>query len=59
MNGPSDLNMTKEVKPNDTITFTFAVNIPNRTGDTNTIWVMTNPDGLNFYSVTLKLNVID
>jgi hypothetical protein len=59
MNAPSDLNMTKEVKPNDTITFTFAVNIPNRTGDTNTIWVVTNPDGLNFYSVTLRLNVID
>jgi hypothetical protein len=51
--------MTKEVKPNDTITFTFAVNIPTKTGETNTVWVMTNAEGLNFYSVYLKLNVID
>lgn len=53
----NDLNMTKEVKPNETVEILFQLTAPDSAKTTSTVWVMTNAEGVNFYSVYLKLNV--
>lgn len=57
MGSPNDLNLTKEVKPNETVEIVFQLTAPDKSGETNTVWVLTNADGVNFFSVYLKLVV--
>lgn len=59
MEAPNDLNMTKEVKPGDTIQFTFQMRAPNTVKDTNTVFVLSNPDGANFYSFYINLSITE
>ncbi len=59
MGSPNDLNLTKDVKPNETVEITFLMTAPSTKGTTNTIWVMTNADGINFYSVYMELEIVD
>ncbi|WP_322510110.1 NBR1-Ig-like domain-containing protein [Anaerolinea sp.] len=59
MGSPNDLNLTKEVKPKDTVEIVFELTAPDKTGKTNTIWVLTNDQGINFYSVYLSIEVVE
>lgn len=55
MGAPNDLNLTKEVKPGESITILFQMTAPSTKMDTNTVFVLTNKDGVNFYSMFVKL----
>lgn len=59
MGSPNDLNLTKEVKPNQTVEIVFEATAPSTKAKTNSIFVLTNADGQNFYSVFLALEIID
>lgn len=59
LGSPNDLNLIKDVKPNETVEILFEATAPAEKGVTNTIWVLSNADGVNFYSVFLDLEVID
>lgn len=59
MDSPKDLNLTQEVKPNDSIEITFTLIAPSEKKTTNSVWVLSNADGQNFYSVFLKLEITD
>jgi len=59
MGSPNDLNLLKDVKPNETVEIVFEATAPGEKGMTNTIWVLSNADGINFYSVFLDLEVIE
>jgi len=59
MGSPNDLNLTKEVKPNQTVEILFEATGPSKAGKTNTIWVLTNAEGQNFYSVFMDLAFIE
>lgn len=59
MGSPNDVVMTKEVPPGDTITLSFVMKASDKKGAKRTIWVLQNPDGVNFYSLYLETNVID
>jgi len=59
MGSPNDLNLLKEVKPNETVEIVFEATAPSKLGKTNTIWVLTNAEGQNFYSVFMDLEFID
>jgi hypothetical protein len=53
----SDIKFPKEVKPGETIDLTVPMRAPTSTGDYTTIWVLTNDQGVNFYTVTLTIKV--
>ena len=55
--GSSDIRFPKEVKPNESVDLTLSMKAPNRAGDFTTIWVLTNADGANFYTLTLNIKV--
>ncbi len=57
MGSPNDLQMTKDVPPNDTITMIFTLTAPSSGGNKKVIWVVRNADGVNFYSLWLELNI--
>jgi hypothetical protein len=59
LGSPNDLNLIKDVKPNETVEILFEATAPAEKGVTNTIWVLSNADGVNFYSVFLDLEIID
>jgi len=59
LGSPNDLNLLKDVKPNETVEILFEATAPAEKTNTNTIWVLSNADGINFYSVFLDLEVID
>ncbi len=59
LGSPNDLNLTKEVKPDQTVEIVFEATAPSTKGKTETIWVMTNAEGQNFYSVFMDLEFID
>lgn len=59
MGSPNDVNFTKTVKPGETITLNFTMGGVSTLGAKNTIWVLQNPDGVNFYSLYLKTDVVD
>ncbi|MBI4926933.1 MAG: hypothetical protein HY835_04150 [Anaerolineae bacterium] len=59
MGSPDSVSLPKDVKPNDTVEIVFGVTAPDKKGLTNTIWVLTNKDGLNFASVYLQLEITD
>jgi len=57
MGSPYDLNLREEVPPNGETTLTFEMTAPDSAGQKRIIWVLQNPDGVNFYSLYLELNV--
>lgn len=59
MDAPKDLNLTKEVKPGESAEILFTLIAPGSPKITDTIWVLSNADGQNFYSVFLKLEITD
>jgi hypothetical protein len=59
MGSPNDVVMTKDVKPGDSITLAFTMKAGDSLGKKQTIWVMQNPEGVNFYSLWLETNVIN
>ena len=42
------ISFGKEVKPGETIDLTIQLKAPSTAGDHNTLWVLTNADGINF-----------
>jgi hypothetical protein len=59
MGSPNDIMMTKEVKPGETITLNFVMKGMDSQGKKRTIWVLQNPDAVNFYSLWLDTEVVD
>jgi hypothetical protein len=59
LGGPKDLNLTKEVKPGETVEILFTLVAPDTKKNTETVWVLTNANGQNFYNVYLKLEITD
>lgn len=59
MGSPRDVVMTKEVPPGDSITLSFVMKASDKKGAKRTIWVLQNPDGVNFYSLYLDTDIID
>jgi hypothetical protein len=59
MNAPKDLNLTKEVKPNESIEILFTMIAPGEKKNTNSVWVLSNANGQNFYNVFLALEITD
>lgn len=57
MNSPASINLPKTVPPNDSVQLSFELTAPGKTGEYNSMWVLTNADGVNFYSIYLKINV--
>ncbi len=57
MGSPNDFQMTKDVKPGETIELIFTLTAPNSSGSKKVIWVLRNADGVNFYSLWLELNI--
>lgn len=55
--GASDIRFPKEVKPNENVDLTLSMKAPTKAGDYTTIWVLTNADGQNFYTLTLNIKV--
>lgn len=55
--GASDIRFPKEVKPNENVDLTLSMKAPSKAGDYNTIWVLTNANGQNFYTLTLNIKV--
>jgi len=55
MSSPNDTNLTKEVKPGETVSIPFLLIAPDSGGKTHTIWTLSNADGVNFYYVTMDL----
>ncbi len=48
MGSPNDFQMTKDVKPGDTIQLIFTLTAPDSAGTKKIIWVVQNADGVNF-----------
>lgn len=59
MGSPNDVVMTKEVKPGESITLNFVMKAGDSVGTKRTIWVLQNPDAVNFYSLWLDTQVIE
>jgi hypothetical protein len=59
MSGPNDTNLIKDVPPGESAVITFTMVAPDTAGNTSTVWVLTNADGANFYSVNLDLAITD
>ncbi len=57
MGSPKNINMTKEVKPGDSIELVFTMKASDTAGKKKTIWVVQNADGVNFYSLWLDTEV--
>ncbi len=48
LGAPATVKFPKEVKPGDTVELSVNMRTPNNAGSYNSIWVLTNADGLNF-----------
>ena len=55
----SDIKFPKEVKPNETLDLSLRMEAPHKPGDYTTIWVLSNNEGANFYTLTLNIKVAD
>lgn len=55
LGAPNDYYLTNEVKPGESVTIIFEMKPAASKGETNTIFVLTNKDGVNFYSMYLRL----
>jgi hypothetical protein len=59
LESPADINLISDVAPGENATITFTLIAPDDPGETNTVWVLTNADGANFYSVNLLLTITE
>ena len=59
MSEPKDINLTKDVKPGETVEIKFELVAPDSVGKSTNIWVMSTDLGVNFYVVTLDLETIN
>jgi len=59
MDSPADTNLLNDVAPGENAVITFTLIAPDAPGETNTVWVLTNADGVNFYSVNLVLTITE
>lgn len=55
--GGSDIKFPKEVKPGESVDLSVSMRAPTSAGEYTTIWVLTNDQGVNFYTVTLTIKV--
>ncbi len=55
--GADDLKFSGTVKPGETTNVTMDMTAPNKLGEYNSIWVITNTEGRNFGSFTLSIKV--
>lgn len=55
--GLNDFNIRDNVAPGGTTELVFTLTAPSSSGSKKVIWVLQNPDGVNFYSLWLELNV--
>lgn len=55
--GASDITLPRDVAPNSEIDITLQMTAPLAAGEYNTIWVLSNKDGLNFSQVYLIFKV--
>jgi hypothetical protein len=55
--GVEDFQIGKTVAPNAALTITVHMTAPDKVGQYNSIWVLTNNDGSNFGSFTFSLEV--
>lgn len=55
--GAPDQNISKEVKPGETIDLTLNATAPSAPGAYETFWVLTNKDGVNFARMTFNFTV--
>ena len=53
----TDISFPKEVKPNEEVDLTLNMKAPTTGGTYDSIWVLTNANGANFYSVTITIKV--
>ncbi|HNT56216.1 MAG TPA: NBR1-Ig-like domain-containing protein [Anaerolineaceae bacterium] len=52
-----DISFPREVKPQEEVDLTLTMKAPATGGTYDSIWVLTNPNGANFYSVTITIKV--
>ncbi len=55
--GVKNFNIPSTVKPQGTVKLTVDMTAPSKAGDYNGIWVITNPNGVNFGYFTFALTV--
>jgi hypothetical protein len=55
--GAQDFALSTTVKPNATVNITAEMTAPSKAGQYNGIWVLTNPDGVNFGYFTFNCEV--
>lgn len=53
----SDIKFPKEVKPGESVDLSVNMKAPGAGGDYTSIWVLTNDQGYNFYTLTLTIKV--
>jgi len=53
----TDISFPKEVKPEEEVDLTLNMKAPTTGGTYDSIWVLTNANGANFYSVTITIKV--
>jgi hypothetical protein len=56
-NADASVAFPKEVKPGDEVDLSVKMVVPSSSGSHNTVWVLTNADGANFYTVDLTIQV--
>lgn len=55
--GLNDYDIRENVAPGGTTELIFELTAPSSSGSKRVIWVLQNPDGVNFYTIYLELNV--
>jgi hypothetical protein len=55
--GVQDFTIPQTVKPQGTVKLTVHMTAPDKVGQYNSIWVMTNPDGVNFGNFNFSCEV--
>lgn len=58
MGTPDSYLIQREVKPNDTYTWTFTMTAPNSTGKKEVLLVVQNPDGQNMCMINMPLDIV-
>ncbi len=55
--GASDIKFPKEVKKGETVDLSLTMKAPTTPGDYTSVWVLTNANGQNFYTVYITIKV--
>jgi hypothetical protein len=59
MGGPNDLNLTKTVKPGEQVDIVMQLTAPSTTGTYQGNYVLRNADGVNFFPVSVVIDVVE